>query len=468
VNVRLTGDGAQDPAFSELLARFPLATGDVAEHVRWEAGKKSLQDLAAERGYLEAGFESKALIVDLDRYAAAAEAVFVTGPRYRFGAVIFHQEVLDPALLEVYPRFRRGDPFELAPLLRLQEELAANPAFRWVEVSPRLEAPEGLEVPIDVYLEPAPRRRWTLGAGYGTDTGARGRTSLELRRLNPRGHRLAADLRVSEREQRLTATYMVPARFPRSEVLSLSVRLAGLNPSSSESDLGSVAGRLTRTRGRWTESLGLVFQRERFEAGADSGTADLVMPEAGWTIGHADDLIYPTRGWRFQASARGASGSLLSDVSFLQARLDGRLVRALGSRNRVLLRAVVAHSAVDDFSRLPASLRFFAGGDGSVRGFGYQELGPVDDEGRMSGGDSLLEASVEVDRLLVERWGRWGLAAFFDAGNSLRSFSGSLERGVGIGVRWLSPVGMIRADVAAAVSRPGRPLRFHLSMGSRL
>ena len=119
-----------------------------------------------------------------------------------------------------------------------------------------------------------------------------------------------------------------------------------------------------------------------------------------------------------------------------------------------------------DFRDLPATLRFFTGGDQTVRGFRYLELGPRDAAGESIGGRALIAGSLEVDYRFLERW---AVAAFHDAGNALDSFSSlSLERGIGGGLRWLSPIGLIRLDAAFAVSRPGSPLRIHFIIGPDL
>jgi translocation and assembly module TamA len=116
-------------------------------------------------------------------------------------------------------------------------------------------------------------------------------------------------------------------------------------------------------------------------------------------------------------------------------------------------------------------MRFFAGGDQSVRGFEYQQLGSLDEEGNVIGGPVLLTGSVELEYRFLQKWRfleKWGIAAFYDTGNAMESFSGSLERGAGVGLRWVSPIGPIRADAAWALSEPGRPVRFHLTVGPDL
>jgi translocation and assembly module TamA len=172
-----------------------------------------------------------------------------------------------------------------------------------------------------------------------------------------------------------------------------------------------------------------------------------------------------------QIDLKGAEKSVLSNASFVQARVDGILIRSLG-RFRFITRGQLGDTQTNDFHALPPTIRFFAGGDQSVRGFAYQQLGDKDAAGHVIGGKELATGSVEVDYTYLERWkflDKWGVAAFFDTGNAASSLSSaSLERGTGVGLRWVSPIGPIRLDAAWAVSQPGHPLRIHFTVGPDL
>ena len=114
---------------------------------------------------------------------------------------------------------------------------------------------------------------------------------------------------------------------------------------------------------------------------------------------------------------------------------------------------------------VPISERFFAGGDNSVRGYDYESLGPKDSNGEVAGGRYLVVGSAEYEHRL---WGKWGAAVFYDAGNALDAIDDKLKHGAGIGLRWQSPVGPVRVDVASALSEDNNPLRLHVTVGSDL
>lgn len=470
VDLAIDGEGTSDPGFRAIAEDFPVRRGAVLSHPDYEKGKKALVDRAAEAGYLDATFETSEVRVDLERYRADVVVHFRTGPRYRFGDVTFHQEVLDPDLLVGYVTFKKGEPLDVNKVLELQNSLSDSPYWSRVEVVANQEKAVGVEVPIEVDLVPAKTMRFSGGAGYGTDTGPRVSGAWELRRINRHGHRGEVAIKVSEIEQSLETRYQIPGAFPRTDVLSLNTAYARKITDTSESETGLIGAQRTQTRGGWREALSLAFQREDFTVGLDKGISNLVVPGLSYERVKADDRIFTTRGYRLLGSIQGASASVLSDSSFVQASIEGKAIRTVGERSRLIGRAQVGYTQTDEFRELPPRFRFFAGGDRSVRGYAYQGLGEPDEEGNVIGGEALLVGSLEYEfRLTGSRFlDKFGLAAFYDAGNACHDLACELEQGAGVGLRWLSPIGPIRADVAWALTEPGRPLRFHLNIGPDL
>lgn len=470
VDLAIDGEGTGDPGFRAIAEDFPARRGEVLVHSKYEDGKKKLVDRAAESGYLDATFETSEVRVDLERYRADVVVHFQTGPRYHFGDVTFHQDVLDPALLIGYVTFKRGEPLDVNKVLEMQNALSDSPYWSRVEVVANQEKAVGVEVPIEVDLVPAKTMRFSGGAGYGTDTGPRVSGAWELRRINRHGHRGEVAIKASEIEQSFQTSYQIPGAYPRTDVLSFNTAYARKITDTSESETGLIGAQRTQTRGGWREALSLSFQREDFTVGLDSGVSNLVVPGVSYERVKADDRIFTTRGYRLFGTLQGASASVLSDSSFLQASIEGKAIRTVGARNRLIGRAQVGYTATDEFRELPPRFRFFAGGDRSVRGYAYQGLGEPDEAGHTIGGEALLVGSLEYEfrfsglRLLD----KWGVAAFYDAGNACHDFSCELEQGAGVGLRWLSPIGPIRADVAWALTEPGHPLRFHLNIGPDL
>jgi translocation and assembly module TamA len=463
VEITLTGPGKDDQAFLDAKAAFPLHPGDPLRHALYETGKLRLLSVASDSGYLDADFDSSAVRVDKEAGQADVRIVFETGERFHFGPVWFDQDILDESFLNTRVPFQQGTPWRQDKLLELQTMLSEDPYFARVEVLPRRDSAQGLEVPIRVALAPQPRQEYEFGAGYGTDTGPRGRAASYWRRLNPRGHYARGDLKLSMVEQLGTAEYSIPAVTHPTGVLTFFTGYVRRIPTTNRSNTATIGTRLTRKRFGWRETWSLQWQHEDFVVGVDTGSSVLVVPSTGWERSRADHVAFPRRGYRVQFQGQGALKGLVSNATFLKVGAAGKIVYGFAPQFRVLARAETGRILTQEFHELPATIRYFTGGDLSVRGFGYQDLGTRDSLGNIIGGQSLLVSSLEVDFWPMPRG---GIALFTDAGNAMQHFSiGDLQYSVGAGIRYLSPLGMLRLDGAFPVSAPGRAFRIHISVG---
>ena len=467
VSVELSGPGADAPAFREAAAAFPLRAGDTLRHVPYEAGKLLLLQVSSDSGYLDADFDTSVVHVDRERGSADITVRFRTGPRFRFGPVTFEQDILDPAFLRTRVAFRPGDPWQQHRLLELQTALAEDPYFARVEVLPRREAADdSLRVPVRVVLEPRSRQEIEVGLGYGTDTGPRGRTASLWRWLNRRGHHAEAELRLAFLEQSATAQYKIPAVGHPTGLVTFAAGYARRDPRTSDSRALTGAVKFLRRRLGWRETLSLSYQRESFEVGLERGVANLLILGGSWERSRKDERVFPRRGLTTRAAVQGSRSGLVASTSFLRLEAGADAIYGFARRMRVLARTDLGYLFTGEFGELPPSIRFFTGGDRSVRGFAHQDLGARDPLGNVVGGSALVVGSLEVD---FQVHNNWTVAVFTDAGSATHRLGfGDLEQGVGGGIRFISPVGPIRVDAAFAVSRPGAPFRLHLSVGPDL
>lgn len=464
-SVEVSGGGAALPAFTRLVANSGLAPGSQLEHQRYDSLKSSLRSTASRLGFFDAKFEKAEIRVRVDELQADITLHMNTGERYRFGEVRIDQTAIDAELMQRYVTVKSGDLFDAEKLLDIQFALLDSNYFSYISVSaPQREARGGV-VPIIIVGEPGKRQRYTAGLGYGTDTGARGSLGWQNRRVNGRGHRLRISTRLSLIRQSLTADYIIPQKRPATDRLTYR---AGYfeeqlgDTDSLRSELG-VNQTSTRRRLQFSRYIGLL--NEDTITGEESINSRLVLPGISVSRTRSDSAIFPTRGSRYFVDLRGSHSVLGSDSDFLRVKLEARFIRRISPNVRLLLRADAGAASVSTATELPASQRFFAGGDLSVRGYGFQELGPVDEDGAVVGGTNLLTGSVELEYL---PWGNWGFATFFDTGNATDSFAISLEYAAGIGLRWRSPVGIVRIDVAQSLSESDRSPTLHFGIGPDL
>jgi len=461
-----TGPGRDDPQLSATLTRFPLVSGDVFEHARYEKGKKALMDAALAQGYLDVTLLQHQVRVDPALHSAEITLILATGPRYRFGEVRLQQDVLDEDLLRRYIPFTRGIPYTAAYLQELQEALTDSDYFANITLRPRLDEAQDQEVPVDVLLEPRLRRRYALGLGYGTDTGARGNASLEERFINREGHRLRTDFRVSQVRDSLSAEYLIPLAQPRTDHLAFTA--AYLDDRSGDTASRSLllgVNRIKKFPDGWIRTLYLDELIESYHAGILSNTPRLLYPGMTWLYSTDTKDPRPHRGFRVSLDLKSSPSPLVSSTRFIQTSLQTKGILAVGEGGRLLGRIDLGGTWVKGFSSLPPSLRFFAGGDNSVRGYGYRELGPQDSSGQVVGGRHLAVASIEYEQQVRTNW---SVAAFYDLGNAFDSFNTTIRVGVGMGVRWQSPVGPVRVDLGFAMNEPGTPWRIHFNFGPDL
>lgn len=464
-NLVLSEEINNDPEFQLLLQDIPLHKSDTFNHIQYEEIKSNLAKLAAERGYFDAHFVEHRVEINLKSYDARVYLNYEGGKRYHFGKVSLKQDILEPELLQRYIPFKQGAPYSLNEVIDLQQALNDSDYFNSVEVSPGQAEIGNNEIPISVKLTPRKRHRYSLGLGYGTDTGARTKFGWEMPRLNKSGHRLNTEAKVSEIGYSVGVQYRVPVLNPRTDQMIYSTGVVNEKTDTSDSTVSTVGASLNRSVGHWRQSIALNYQHEKFIIANDQGVSDLLMPSISLSRTWGRNIIYTLDGLRFDIGIRGASDKLLSDTSFMQLQGGIKAITSLGKSNRIIARGKLGSTWTDDFHQLPSSVRFFAGGSQSVRGYSYQSLGPVDSSGKVVGGKHLMIGSLEFEHSLSDKW---GAALFYDAGNAFDNIDDKLERGAGLGIRWKSPIGPIRFDFASAISRPDKPWRIHINIGPDL
>ena len=467
VTVNVVGAGEAEPALRRAVTAFPVTVGTVVDHEQYETGKTRLLKRALDLGYLDAEFSIHEIRIAEKRDVADLDLVLDSGPKFTFGEVTLVQDAFHPEFLKKYVEIKPGEPYSAKKVLELESVFRDTEYFDSIEVTPELDGAVANQnqVPITVRLRPAKPSAYSFGLGFGTDSGVRGKAGWVRRRVNRRGHRFEAELRASQIQQSISGQYIIPFRKPSNDRLAIIGGYTNDEPDNSSSEVSRLGIRRTTVRGYTTKGYSLVFHRESFTVSDVSDTTDLLMPGIELARTRSDNRLFPTRGNQISMQVRGGLSGVLSDISFAQVLVQGKLIRSPWTGGRVLLRAEAGYTQNDELDELPATIRFFTGGDQSVRGYGFNDLGVTDENGDVVGGRHLLVGSVEYDHAINDRF---SLAAFLDTGNAINALNDGLEQGAGLGVRWKSPVGPVRLDVASAISRPGNPIRLHISVGPDL
>lgn len=463
VSIQIQGALEPLPAMQAFLVSPPITTGADLNHDQYTQTKAVIQRLATSYGFFQGEFSRSRLDIDPDLNQAEVQLDFTSGPRSHFGEIRLEQSLFDQILIDQYLILKKGQPYDSRALVRQQQALISSGYFSLVKVIADHERrqPDG-DIPIEIQLVPVKQHAYQYGLGASTDTGPRLNFGFKNRRLNERGHQYDFDTLLSPKNREVTFDYGIPRGKAGAERLDFQVGYQFENLETFEEESLQLAVLNTDTyESGWLRSIFLEYLKEDFVVAETPGRGELLMPGIRFRKTTADMPLYPLKGWRLETSVRIADEAALSSTDLLQITFGHKRILPLFS-GRILARINLGASLVSDFESLPASKRFFAGGDSSVRGFDYKTLGPLNDEGEVTGGENLLTASIEYEYLILEKW---GLAGFVDTGNAFNRIDElDLYTGAGFGVRWYSPVGPIRLDAAQDISQENSP-RLHLSMG---
>ncbi len=438
--------------------------GKRLDHGRYEAIKRGLLEDASVLGYFDAKFVRSEVRVEVARHSAVVDLELAGGPRFVFGDIEVVGDALDRRLLDQLIPIRSGDPYDGALLAKLRRNLAESGYFRRTTVIADSEAAVDHRIAVRIELTPrAPPWTYSVGPGYATDTGARLRAVANNALFNSAGHRVSVNTVLSRGNSSLDAEYRIPHKNPLNDWFAFDAGIAHLDTDTSSSDISRLGVRHTYPRGGWTETDFADLTREDFTIAHESGVSNLLL--FGSTLGRVsrDRPIRPTAGHRVEVTMRGATQALGSDTDFAQVLVAGKLVHGLSERVRAIVRADLGATWKDDFDALPPTVRFFAGGDTSIRGYAYQSVGP-EVNGNVVGGSYLLTGSLELD---YEFRPKWSIAAFVDSGSAYDDRP-QFFTGVGAGIGYQSPVGPIRVYVGHPLEDENVEWRLAIVIGPDL
>jgi len=467
ITVRLDGPAAEFSGFR--VAERTLRQGDVLNHGRYEEVKQQFLNQASRFGYFDGGFTQQRLAVDPRENVADVELVFDSGPRYRLGDVRFEGDSpFDDDLLARMVPFETDTPYDSELIAELSQALQSSGYFEGVRVDANPSGANQRRIPVSVALTTRKPRTFGFGLGYSTDVGPRVRLDWMRHWVNPQGHSYGAEAELSAPRQNVGFWYDIPLDPPLTDKLRFVggyqyEEIAGTDSLSRLLKVGPEWH--SQLPSGWLRVLSLKWQHEEYRLGDDSGTSTLLMPGVAYSYLRSDNRIDPSRGYRLQFEVAAAKAGGLSDADLVHANVQLRGLTTLAQRHRFLGRVQLGGNWTDEYVNVPPSLRYFAGGDQSVRGYDYQSLSPTNSDGDKIGGRYQFAVSAEYQYSIAEKW---RVATFVDQGNAFNSLEiPTLKSAVGVGVRWVSPVGPIRVDVAHPLDGDGG-VRLHFSMGPEL
>jgi len=466
--IEVLGAGANEPQFREAMKKPPYQQNDILNHQLYDEFKTRLTETADTLGYLDAVYEQKAVSVDPLAYEAKVNLVLNTGPRYTFGDVTIEQDVLSDELVKRFIKINPGTAFSTDKVIKQQQAFQRSGYYSVVDVDVDIKNAKDQQIPVSIKLVRAKRNKYKYTAGYGTDSGPRVKAELTRRWTGPKGRKLQGSIQLAQNLSTVSAELIEPRENPDVDALKYLVDWTYDTTNDVESQSFRFGAEYKRkVDSDWEQAvfINTLLDRTKSVGGISD---DSVLTLAGGRLAKTsiknEDAGAGTTGWRVSMKAQGAVDNLLSDQSIAQISGSGKFIFPVG-KGRVISRVDVGATNAGELEDLPKSLRFFAGGGNSVRGYDFEAIGEMNSSGSVIGGKHLLAGSVEYEYPIQESW---GVAVFVDAGDAFNSWGDmDLNYGVGVGARYRSPIGPVRVDVGFPDGKFG-DATFHLSVGPDL
>ncbi|MFC0179114.1 autotransporter assembly complex protein TamA [Thorsellia kenyensis] len=470
LDINIKGEAKDDEAFQQLITRLSPELNKPINHSQFDAFTAGLTNLALNRGYFDAIFIQQKLGVSVERGEAIWFIEFDSGERYRYGNITYDGSQIDTLFLDNLTPFEPAVGYLADDIIEFNRRLNRTNWFNSSIMTPRLESLNNDKtVDIGGVLTPRTKNSVDVGLGFSTDVGIRGVFSWRRPWWNRYGHSSETNLNISTKEQIIDFNYRIPLvqnALDHYYIIQTGYKRQDLNDTRSD----AVSINFARFWGRilgWQFSTNIRLSYDDFIQGATQNSTLLVMP--GITLNRTRTVGSGMPEWGdTQRYSLDFSDKVLgsdADLAIMQGQYA--LIRTPAAGHRLLGRTNIGWIETNKFDVIPPSLRFFAGGDRSIRGYKFRGISPRDEAGKLAGASQLLTGSLEYQYNFTGNW--WG-ATFVDAGNaSNKVLEDDIKTGTGIGVRWSSPLGPVRFDIATPVNdRDTNNVQFYIGLGPEL
>ncbi len=467
VDIKIAGQANLDDKVSALLANIDIKKGKRVRHDLYEGVKGALESLLLERGYFDFNWLRTELRVNKGQNYADAVLHIDSGVRYLFGQVHINEQTLAQNYIRTLATFKRGDAYSTALLSDYNLALNSTPYFTTAKVYPLLKDRKNGQVPIHVEVVDKPANSYEVGGGYSTDLGAKLRFKWSKPWITDDGHFADSNLTLSQRQQDLTGSYVIPVDNPNDDLWRI---LGGYQRKNDviegiETQIWSVQlQRQWLTSDNWVRTA---FIKREHESNRQDGSVlrtEMLLPGISYAKKQRLGGTLPYWGNERLLSVEMASDSLISSTSLIKFRWNNAWLRNFGKEHLVYSRLDLGAIVTDDIEQVPLNMRFFAGGDQSIRGFSYQSVAPRQD-GQLVGAKYLVTSTLEYNYQFLDDWRG---AVFVDAGTATNDFSEKWAVGAGVGLRYLTPIGPIRLDLAWGVSKDSKSARLSIVIGPEI
>lgn len=466
-DIVLSGEAKDDPDFLALIAKSKLSKDSILNHGNYDSLKSSMRNLGLAKGYFDGSYELSKLEVAPELNRAYIRLHYNSGIRYHFGTTTVTGSQIEDDRVQSLKPFKDGEPYSITKVGEYNQNLSNTDWFSSVFVEPDLsQLGEGREIPMKVSLAPQARNQIETGIGVSTDLGVKGTLKWKKPWVNEQGHSFNSSLSISKPEQTITATYKIPLDDVLNDYYQVKYGMKNLDNRDTKSLESNLAlERYWRLDNGWQRTVFIRYLVENYEQGLQDDLAQFVLPGISFSRTRTRGGSMPMWGDKQTIMVEAGDDTLLSETKVVRFQGQTAWIRSIGNNHRGLTRLQFGGNFADEFEKLSPSLRFFAGGDNSIRGYGYESISPRDESGALTGAKFIATSSFEYQYRLVGNW--WG-AAFYDIGDAFND-TPEWKHGTGVGVRWASPVGPVSLDFAWGLdAKKGDEFQLHFSLGPEL
>lgn len=454
-----------------LIREWPLVTGEPFRQAEWDNAKaRSLRELR-DHLYAAAEISDSQARVYAEREQAELAVQFDSGPAFTLGPLKVRGTRRYPeSIVHNVNPLEPGEPYDVDRLLALQRQIQRTPYYSNAVIDIERDPENADGTPVTVNVTEFPTQRFSAGVGYSTDTGASVEGRYSHNNVFGKAWVFDTRLRIEQERQLGNVNLAMP---PDKTGFVNAADLAYERTTLEGVDLRSLRYGLWRTRTSDTLDLAfrLQYYSDRLELLNGTDVPDDIIVQPGdhralvtsveWTQRKVDDLVFPRSGYIISNYIGVAVKGLLTDETFVRASTQVRKFIPVRERDLLILGASLGGVfSKDDNISVPASLLFRAGGNDSIRGYDYLSIGNEID-GNVYPTRYLATGTIEYQYWFLREW---GAAVFYDVGTATDNWADKdLFHGVGVGARWRSPVGPIRADLGYGIQRG--EVRPHFSLG---
>ena len=454
VEFTITGMGKDNPVLQQAILQLPLKVGQDFNSEVYTKSKENLLQIANNQGYVKSFFTVSEIQIDLKAYQVVIRMHFDTKQRYYVGRITFSESPFATTFLQRFIHFKENEPFSSQKLIDLQQKMASSFFFSRVVITPDFKNVTHDRVPVLISLAPQKSQKYNIGVGYGTFTGPRLTAGVSFRRLTDTGQHLDAQLKLSSVLSGLSMKYYIPGRNPYADRWIIGTNYQKFSPKNGTSISRSMSVGFSKKWHKIRTSTNLNYLIDKYSVNRNPTLIkNLLYPSFNINYVNTDNLIKPTWGKSLDVTLQGASRRIFSSTDFLQADIKGKYVFTPASFARVIVRGELGYTLVNDINDLPLTMRFFAGGINSIRGYADSSIGP---------GKYLGVGSLEYQNHIR---GPWSGAVFYDFGYASNQWNAPLKKSTGVGIVYQSMVGPIKLYATHPLNKGNKSLGVEFSIG---